>query len=525
MPSDDSDGPSAGDIITYVGVPLAVAGIVPITYTAVSTLIYRDKLRKRLEESQANGKIRSSEIFNRVVEVQFPRYRLAAPDSIDGSPAPGIQQGHIYPRSGLPGGTWTFLTWHRQEIGTKTQRLSPGDEPHQPQAEIRFYELIERLYRLGAKAVPSGWEELRTRGTWTTRGLVLMKIGSLDALLIAALDESDGSLALQLGAEVDWPGIEEQQIVRGSRTNHGLLYPATSKDHPSRVDKGKEPQDNSLASAPRGKDPPLPEGNEAAWESTSIHNESQSAKHVLPVLCQFSAEGTVQCQWHETSGNGIDTSQSTIDFSHLRPDGDNSDQAVWFASCATAVQATRGPPILSFRIPDHIYRFARTCKLPCGVLERLGMAGATETGFREDRAKAGQGSGSVTSAMEEKATTTPPRWPIQKVAECGLRWLQAHNDKLVGLSLQDVVVTVLYQMVVDPPFAMSICKILNQWRTWTDNDYMRPEDMRGLRELQEIFAEASLLLAVIEQVSSSPRDNALFNVQSCTDTFKYVKLG
>ncbi|KAK7923204.1 hypothetical protein PG985_007275 [Apiospora marii] len=523
MSSDDSGAPSAGDIITYVGVPLAVAGLVPITYTAVSTLIYRDKVRKRLEESQADGKIRSSEFFNRVIEVEFPRYRLAAPDSVDGSPVPGIQQGHIYPRSGLPGGTWTFLTWHRQEIGTKIQRLTPGDEPRQPQAEIRFYELVERLYKLGADADPSGWEELRTRGTWTPRGLVLMTIGSLNALLIAALNESDGSLALQLGADVDWPDIQEQQRIRGSNTNHSLLYPATSKDHPSRVAKGEEPRGDSLASAPRGKDPPLPEENEAL-KAASMQNESHTAKHVLPILCQFSAEGIVQCEWHEISGGGIATSQSAIDFSHLRPDDDDSDKAVWFASCVTAVQAIRGPPILSFRIPDHIYRFARICKLPSGVLERLGMAQLAETGFRENRAKAGQGSRSVASAMEEKSSLTP-RWPIQKVAECGLRWLQARNGKLAGLSLQDVVVTVLYQMVVDPPFATSICGILNQWHTWTDDDYTRPEDIRGLREVQEIFVEASLLLALIGQLASSPRENALFNVQSCTDTFKYVKLG
>lgn len=523
MSSDDSDAPSAGDIITYVGVPLAVAGLVPIAYTAVSTLLYREKIRKRLVESQTDGKIRSSEFFNRVIKVQFPRYRLAAPDTVDNAPVSGIQQRHIYPRSGLPGGTWTFLNWHRQEIGTKTQRLTPGDEPRQPQAEIRFYELIERLYKLGADADCSGWDELRTRGTWAPKGLVLMKIGSLDALLIAALDESDGSLALQLGADVDWSDTQEQQRIMGSKINHSLLYPATSEDHPSRLAKWKKPRDDSLASLPRGKDPPLPDENEVQT-TTSIQHESHTAEHVLPILCQFSAEGIVQCEWHETSGDDIATSQSAIDFSHLRPDSDNSDKAVWFASCVTAVQAIRGPPILSFRIPDDISNFARICKFPLIALERLGMAQPTETGFRENRVKAGRGTRSVTSAMEDKASTAP-RWPIQKVAECGLRWLQAHNGKLAGLSLQDVVVTVLYQMVIDPPFATSICGILNQWRTSPDDDYMWPEDIHNLREVTEIFAEASLLLALIEKLASSPRENALFNVQSCTDTFKYVKLG
>lgn len=66
----NSDGPSATDIITYVGVPLAVAGVLPIAYTATTTLIYRRRLLKKLEESQT-GAIRSTEILNRVVEVQY----------------------------------------------------------------------------------------------------------------------------------------------------------------------------------------------------------------------------------------------------------------------------------------------------------------------------------------------------------------------------------------------------------------------------------------------------------------------
>ncbi|KAK7952490.1 uncharacterized protein PG986_008218 [Apiospora aurea] len=523
MSSNDSDGLSASDIITYVGVPLAVAGILPITYSATSTLVYRAKVRKKLEQSQSGGRIRSAEIFNRVVEVQFPRYRLAAPDPVDGSSRCGIQQVQAYPRSGLPGGTWTFLTWNRQEIGTKTQRLTPGDEPVQPQAEIRFYELIECLYRLGAEADPSGWEELRTRGTWAPRGLVLMHFGSSDALLIVASDEPDGSLALQLGAGVDWPSHQIQQRTASSEAESVILCPVTSKKHSSRLAKVEGPQDASLASGPGGKDSPLSDLKETQ-KGPSEQGESRTGPaHTLPILCRFSSEGLAQSEWHAASREGNPTSLRAIDTTHLCPGEGGSNQAMWFASCATAVQATKGQPIIWFRIPDDICRFARINKLPCGVLEILGMLEPSNIDSRESKTKWGQASRRIASSLEEKALATP-RWPIQRVADCSLRWLQGFHPELADLSLQDVVVTVLYQMVVDPPFAASICGMLDQWREWTDIGHMRFEDMRAVREFQEIFAEASLLLALLDRLASDPRENALFNVQSCIETFKYVKL-
>ncbi|KAK8090117.1 hypothetical protein PG997_005078 [Apiospora hydei] len=519
MSSNDSDGLSASDIITYVGVPLAVAGILPITYSATSTLVYRAKVRKKLEQSQSGGRIRSAEIFNRVVEVQFPRYRLAAPDPVDGSSRCGIQQVQVYPRSGLPGGTWTFLTWNRQEIGTKAQRLTPGDEPVQPQAEIRFYELIECLYRLGAEADPSGWEELRTRGTWAPRGLVLMRFGSSDALLIIASDEPDGSLALQLGADVDWPSHQIQQRTASSDADSVFLRPVASKEHSSRLAKGRGPQDASLASGPGGKDSPLSDLKETQ-KGPSEQGESRTGTvHTLAILCRFSSEGLAQSEWHATSREDKPTSLSAIDTSHLCSGEGGSNQAMWFASCATAVQATKGQPIICFRIPDDICRFARTNRLPCGVLEILDMLEPSNIGSRENKTKTGQASRDIANSIEEKTLTTP-RWPIQRVADCSLRWLQGFHPELADLSLQDVVVTVLYQMVVDPPFAASICGMLNQWREWTGIGHMRFEDMRAVREFQEIFAEASLLLALIDRLASDPREYALFNVQSCIETFK-----
>jgi hypothetical protein len=46
---------SAPDIITYIGVPLAVLGVLPIIYNTISTLATLAKVRRMLRRSRLVG--------------------------------------------------------------------------------------------------------------------------------------------------------------------------------------------------------------------------------------------------------------------------------------------------------------------------------------------------------------------------------------------------------------------------------------------------------------------------------------
>ncbi|KAK1465237.1 hypothetical protein CMEL01_12592 [Colletotrichum melonis] len=69
MSSGDSGLPSASDLITYIGVPLTVIGLLPIIYNVVATLIHLHKIKRVLRRNGISPHFRS-DIFNRIVEME-----------------------------------------------------------------------------------------------------------------------------------------------------------------------------------------------------------------------------------------------------------------------------------------------------------------------------------------------------------------------------------------------------------------------------------------------------------------------
>jgi hypothetical protein len=68
-------GASATDIITYIGVPLAVLGILPILYTCVKVLITLEKIKHELRRHGSTAAARSN-LMSGIVEIELPRYSL-----------------------------------------------------------------------------------------------------------------------------------------------------------------------------------------------------------------------------------------------------------------------------------------------------------------------------------------------------------------------------------------------------------------------------------------------------------------
>lgn len=60
---------SATDVITYIGVPLAVLGVAPIIYNTISTIATVMKVKRMLRRGRLAGIIRG-DVINHVIEVE-----------------------------------------------------------------------------------------------------------------------------------------------------------------------------------------------------------------------------------------------------------------------------------------------------------------------------------------------------------------------------------------------------------------------------------------------------------------------
>lgn len=67
MPGNLSNSTSPTDIITYVGVPLAVIGVLPIAHSAVAGTLLQHQIKRRLRANHLQAATRTN-LYNRIVE-------------------------------------------------------------------------------------------------------------------------------------------------------------------------------------------------------------------------------------------------------------------------------------------------------------------------------------------------------------------------------------------------------------------------------------------------------------------------
>ena len=156
---------SATDIITYIGVPLAVLGVTPIFYTFLSALYTRLKLNRILRKNGIWCPIRAR-LMTGVVEVDLPVYLLATP--FRDRPAYGL------PIIGIAGASWACHSFHRSISKQNTVRLQRSDKVMLPAAEISFKALLDYLLDQGYIPNQEGFRTLRTRRQQTSEGTELM---------------------------------------------------------------------------------------------------------------------------------------------------------------------------------------------------------------------------------------------------------------------------------------------------------------------------------------------------------------
>jgi hypothetical protein len=367
-------GHSATDIITYIGVPLAVLGVLPILYNTAATLAALSRIKRMLRHSKLTALTRS-DVVNRVIEVELPRYAVRPMDRLSDRAEYWSVSRHP---SIIPGGSWTTFNWRTNVIGHNTQRVEYVDQLRQPQVEVAFDELVCYLLDLGAHPDPHGWRLLRSSGLWTPVGCALMRSpdGMHNALTIAPLDGSDGHLSLAVTWAGPWTTRDYSYLPPYWVRLHPPPQPTSAK--PAEEEEGEDSRSAAEGATPE----PAQHSSTSTLQKPSLdstHRETTTnAQH--PITCQISADGIITALTQQSPDQTISTHHltHTLHIEHLRLHPSSSTGA-WFASAATAYGTTSQTILWNYRIPDAILAFARKETVPCGVLVLLGVVDEAAT--------------------------------------------------------------------------------------------------------------------------------------------------
>ena len=182
---------SATDIITYIGVPLAVLGVTPIFYTFLSALYTKSKLGHILHKNGIECPIRAK-LMTGTIEVDLPVYNLTS--RFRDLPVPWLVS---KPAMGVGGASWSCHDFHKVVSQRNTIRLQRSDKLVLPAAEIIFKSLLDYLLDMGYLLDEEGFRTLRTRRQQTSEGVVLMYMKFGRTLLFAGPGVRHGSIVLQ----------------------------------------------------------------------------------------------------------------------------------------------------------------------------------------------------------------------------------------------------------------------------------------------------------------------------------------
>ncbi|KAL8682581.1 MAG: hypothetical protein Q9186_001354 [Xanthomendoza sp. 1 TL-2023] len=200
----------ASDIITYIGVPLAVLGVLPIFYTFINSFLTLRNIRRSLRKCGLEATTRGSFMAG-FVEVSLPRFSITPLERTEDEYWTETSK-----PSNLKGGTWTILHWNQLITSHAMQRVQYSSDLKVPQAEVDLEELYEFLLDRGAVPDVKGIHMLRVSGLWTPTGtsLMLSPDATQSVLRVSMPDDSDGVLSLALQWKSEW-----------NKRNHSSLPP------------------------------------------------------------------------------------------------------------------------------------------------------------------------------------------------------------------------------------------------------------------------------------------------------------
>jgi hypothetical protein len=383
--------PSAVDIITYVGIPLAVLGVLPTLYTCLKSILTLRQIRRTLDENDISAITRSS-LLSGIIEIELPRKSLAPLDRWD--PAYfAINDKH----SLLKGGSWTVMCWRELVIGNRGYRLQYHDELVQPQAQVDFEPLVAFLLDRGAVPSETGFADLRSSGLWTPAGTrLLLSPMTADAVLsVATSEDSDGILSLNLEWRPEW---DKRSVDDLPPYWMRIRAPSNAEDKQKEYEKKELEAKQALEPAePENTEKPATLTAQALKPSHARHPSKASMTLTIPDgkpggsedfnsdrVSMYSHYSTIP---HHFASDirlrlgpaGVedviydDEPRRKFRARHLKSThgfSETNASAMWFASAATALGAPLGG-LWSFAVPDEIIALSRLDSVPCGVMVLL----------------------------------------------------------------------------------------------------------------------------------------------------------
>ncbi|KAL9607918.1 MAG: hypothetical protein Q9167_007221, partial [Letrouitia subvulpina] len=259
---------SASDVITYIGVPLAVLGVLPVFYTFINSFFTLRNIRNSLRKCGLEATTRGSFMAG-VVEVSLPRFSITPLERTEENYWTQSMKPSI-----LKGGTWTIFHWNQLITGHAQQRIQYSSDLRVPQAEIELEELFEFLLDRGAIPDVKGIHMLRISGLWTPTGtcLMLSPDSTQCVLRVSVPDESDGILSLALHWIPKWD-IRDPLTLPPGWMRIGLPPSAP----PDMTGKSSEMEDSETQRAVSEKpDPSLPDKEPSSSASSNHHQKPPS---------------------------------------------------------------------------------------------------------------------------------------------------------------------------------------------------------------------------------------------------------
>ncbi|KAF2751381.1 hypothetical protein M011DRAFT_473868 [Sporormia fimetaria CBS 119925] len=542
---------SAVDIITYIGIPLAVLGVLPTIYTCLKSLLTLRAITRTLSHNHVTALTRSA-LLSGIVEIEIPRRSITPLDRAD--PSYFTLRAH---HSHLNGGTWTLFHWKEMVTGVKSYRLQYHDELSQPQAEVEFEALVAFLLDWGAVPSKEGWRGLRSAGLWTPVGTRLLVWGESgeEVLGVSFSDDSDGILSLRVGWRREWG-------VRGRE----CLPPYWVRVGPA--GRGEDVLESLVGEKRESgvKEKGVVEAKGGFLDDDSADGEGEKEGSVR---VKISANGMQEAHREEDP-------KTKLPLFHLRsePTFTDSTAGFWFCCAATAFEAPRGG-LWAYSIPADVIAVARRETVPCGIMVLLGvMSDADVPTWRtpyddqaerfEKQVKFADQSRKMMEEMRlpphqrdaarKKRLETDARdfhndhkrrmireeqrreseimeamqsqkLPISIVAEANRKWLGRKFELSEGLTSRGLLEQVLYGMVQDRSFASRIAVMLDLWKNWSQSGGMTKSHFVAVKEDQVVFAMASFVLQAIKSTVSEPTGSVVGDMQECLRLWHKVRLG
>ena len=551
---------SVSDIITYIGIPLTLLGILPIFYTMINSLLTHRNILRLLRSNTpvfaTTTTSTSGSLISGIIEVTLPRFSIAPLDRSE------PEYWTLNPQaSGLPGGSWTLFNWNHIVTATKTYRLQYSDDLQIPQAEVDFQELMNFLMDRGSIPDAKGLGMLRVSGLWTPTGtpLLVSPDGSCSVLRIAGTGDSDGALSLALSWEKWWDQREEESLPVGWMR---LEIPSFPESDDLTTDEKLRNSSHTL-------------GSEKQMTST-VTKYTPKPDSLRFRLAPSSSGLTLQSPTWEHLHASLDPSATQPSLSHLT--SISSCANAWFPSLALTYALSKSLPLhtCSFPVSTLALRSPSAC-IPAGVMVLLGLIteeaapewGETKYDPHEDAHKFHQRIMAQSRAQAAERMMAPEQARVAKmareaeeraqmmeqamsrakrdkeridrrereavgsvklsvpvVADKVLNFLSKEGRVHIEKGLQGAVETLLVGMVRNEGWAIEgTSRILDKWREWAERGGMTREDLDVIRSDIVGFSFAACAVGLIADVGGKEENGLVADMRACLGAWRRVRLG